>query len=329
MDELGKSLPVSESMIDSEQEGKIAGNSSCLNCGAPLTGKFCGQCGQKDLPRRQTIGDLLTNFLGSFFSFESKFFRTFGSILFKPGRIIKDYNAGRRERYYHPARMYVFLSFLFFLIFALIPDEEKIDLTNNGRKLSGEETAALLDTLNTIPWQNYSPKTIAEYDSIQKARPLEKRDGAIERYFQRKFISLKEREGYDNKTIWRTFGEKLQDNIPKMIFLLLPIFALLLKLLYLRRDFFYSEHLVFSVFFYDFLFLVGIIGLLCSTTSWLNWINAIIFIYAFYYLYKAMRGVYGQSKFKTAVKFMLLTWTFFFCILFGFVVNVLITLVLL
>lgn len=329
MEELGKSLPVSESIVDSEQTGKGGGNTNCLNCGTPLSGKFCSLCGQKDLPRRQGIGDLTVNFVSSFFSFESKFFKTFTSLLFKPGIIIIEYNAGKRERYYHPARMYVFLSFIFFLIFALKPDEEKIKLTDDGHDLSTEDRAALLDTLNTIPWSDYDPKSIKEYDSIENAKPSGERDGKIERFFTEKFITLRQKPEYSEKSIWVAFGEKLQDNIPKMIFLLLPAFALILKVLYFRRDYYYSEHLVFSVFFYDFLFLVGSVGLLFSMVDWLNWITGIIILYIFFYLYKAMRKVYRQSRSKTIVKFLLLSWAFFILVIGAFLINVLVTLALL
>ena len=153
---------------------------------------------------------------------------------------------------------------------------------------------------------NYDPKTLEEYDSLENAKPLEKRDGRIERYFKIKFITLKQQRGWDEKTIWKSFGESLQANIPKMIFFLLPVFALILKLLYIRRDFYYPEHLVFTVFFYDFLFLAGILGMLFSLVSWLEWINFFVFLYINFYLYKAMRRVYGQSRFKTVVKFFLM-----------------------
>ncbi|MBX2964678.1 MAG: DUF3667 domain-containing protein [Cyclobacteriaceae bacterium] len=337
MNELGKSLPVSEAIVDSEQRANTAGNPNCLNCGAPLTGKFCSQCGQKDLPRRQAVSDLSLNFISSFFSFESKFFKTFASLVLRPGILILDYNAGRRERHYHPARMYVFLSFILFLIFTLVPNEDKINLTENGREMTREEKKAFFDSLSTnssvyrnpVPGENYDPKTLEEYDSLERIKSLEKRDGSIERYFKKKLITLKQQRGWDEKTIWKSFGENMQANLPKMVFFLLPIFALILKLLYVRRDFYYSEHLVFTVFFYDFLFLAGIFSLLFSLVSWLEWINLFIFLYVNFYLYKSMRRVYGQSRFKTIVKFLLLTWIFFFCIVFGFVINALVTLILL
>ncbi len=326
MDNLDKSLPVSEGAIDAEQEGKTQGNAHCLNCSAPLTGPYCGQCGQKDLPRRQGMGDLLLNFISSFFSFESKFFKTFGALLFKPGLLIFEYNEGKRERYYHPARMYVFLSFIFFLIVALIPDEKKVDMRSNGKTLSDKEKVIVLDSLATA---DIGPKTVAEYDSLQNAQPVNKRDGFLKHFFMRRFIELKERQGNTEISLWRSFGENLQDNIPKMIFFLLPVFALLLKLLYLKGDYFYSEHLVFSVFYYDFLFLVGSISMLFSLVSWLDWIPGIIFLYTLFYLYKGMRKVYQQSRFVTIVKFLILTWIFFFCVLGAFLINVLVTLMML
>ena len=110
-----------------------------------------------------------------------------------------------------------------------------------------------------------------------------------------------------------------------MIFLLLPVFALILKLLYIRRDFFYSEHLIFSVFFYDFLYLAGIIGLLFSMVDWLEWLQVVIILLTLFYLYKAMRNVYGQSRRKTIVKFFLLFCTFSFILVFALIANALVT----
>lgn len=71
MEDLGKSVPLSEGIIDVEQAGKNPEQKNCLNCDTPLQGTFCHQCGQKNLPRRQDIGDFITNFISSFYSFES------------------------------------------------------------------------------------------------------------------------------------------------------------------------------------------------------------------------------------------------------------------
>jgi hypothetical protein len=335
MDELSKSLPISEGIVEIEQSGNLPANipGACLNCEKPLHGPYCSACGQKNLPRRQRLGDLFMNFLGSFTSFDSKFFRTFRVLLFKPGQIIQEYNDGRREAYFHPARMYVFLSFIFFLILALIPEEDQIKMKDgDGVELTSEEKRQILDSVNVNwgqeSWSGTNAKTIEKYDSIQNALPESERDGVIEKYFAKKMILLQQRYKSE-KDVWRTYAENIKENIPKMIFLLLPIFALILKLLYIRRDFYYSEHLVFSVFFYDFMFLVGIIGLLISMISWLEWFSVVLVFLIFLYLYKAMRRVYGQRRFKTIIKFLLLNWIFIVFLGLAFTLNALITLILL
>lgn len=329
MEGLDKSFSASETLIDVEQSSQKGKNKNCLNCGAPLTGKYCAVCGQKDLPRRQGMGDLTANFIASFFGFESKFFRTFKTLIVNPGLIINDYNEGKRERYYHPARMYVFLSFIFFLIMALIPDEDKINMTENGKQLTKEEKVVVMDTTKTIPVPSTFPKTIKAYDSLQNLLPAEERDGKIKSYFIRKFIDFNLKDEADRKALLRSYAQNLQNNIPKMVFLLLPVFALILKLLYVRRDFYYAEHLVFTVFFYDFLFLVGAISLLCSTTPWLDWIPSIFFLYVMIYLFVSMRRVYKQSFMKTLLKFVILGFSFSACLLIAFAANIVITLILL
>jgi hypothetical protein len=331
MEDLGKSLPLSESVIEAEQAGKQSGETHCLNCGAELKGSYCYQCGQKDMPRRQNISDLFINFISSFWSFESKFFKTFGTLLFKPGRIIQDYNAGKRETYYHPARMYVFLSFIFFLVYSFVPEEDKINMNDDGRELTAEEKKQVLDSVETN-WEENSlngMKNVREYDSIQNTLPPEKQDEWVERYLMRKMLLLREQNGDSPKKIWSNYMSSFAENTPRMIFLLLPVFALLLKLLYVRRDFYYSEHLIFAVFFYDFLYLIGSIGLLFSFVEWLSWVPAVLALLVFFNLYKSMRKVYNQSRVKTILKFFLLTGSFFFCILTAFVLNAIITLILL
>jgi hypothetical protein len=218
MENLENSLPGSEGYIEAEQSSKKrndTGDGVCLNCGTELKGPYCFQCGQKDIPRRQTIGDLLVNFVGSFTSFESKFFQSLKTLLFKPGRVTIDYNNGSREKYFHPARMYVFLSFIFFLILALIPDADKLTIKKNGRELNREEKQALLDS-GKLNWGQESwlygvPKSLHEYDSIQNTKSEHTRDGTLGQYFTRKLILLQQRSGENPMRFWQDYWRQMQD----------------------------------------------------------------------------------------------------------------------
>ncbi len=69
-------------------------NEFCLNCGSKISGPFCFECGQKNIPKRQTLGELWTNFISSFWSYEGKFFLTTKFLITRPGFLALEYNAG-------------------------------------------------------------------------------------------------------------------------------------------------------------------------------------------------------------------------------------------
>ena len=311
MDDLGKSVPLSESMVDAEQNtsGK-SNNEHCLNCGTKLQDIYCHHCGQKDLPRRQTLRELIENFIGSFFSFESKFFRTVRYLLFKPGFLPIEYTAGKRESYFHPARAYVFISFIFFtLLFALPDPDEEIELTESDKQevSKGLQSAAKLDSLSagveydSVIQYGFDGKvkgsknrdvgfslsdtpynSIQEYDSAQQLLPEDKRDGWFVRMFEVKNIELKKYySGEDGRKRFKEdFVEAFFNNFPKVLFFLLPVFALILKLLYIRRDFYYSEHLVFSIVYYNFFYLASTVILLVNQIPLIgDWLIAVSVIW--------------------------------------------------
>lgn len=345
MEELGKSLPLAEGIVAVEQAGKEGGNKTCLNCGTPLTDKYCSHCGQRDLPARQDLGDLFINFISSFYSFESKFFKTFQYLLFRPGKIVVEYNAGKRESFYHPARMYVFLSFIFFLLMSIFASTDDLNLDNDQNfnpkdSVKADSIIAKVDSIvaaETGTKQksrgykvNYDVEeqdegipegeTLKEYDSIQNAIPEDKRDGFLERFIRRKAFELEARGEDKEKEITKQFIDDAVSNIPRMLFFLMPIFALLLKLLYVRRDYFYSEHLVFTVIYYDFIYLAGSLIILVNQVEWLSWLQYFLYAWIFIYLYKSMRHVYKQRRAKTVAKYFLLLSMFLVCVSFGVVV---------
>ena len=88
----------------------------CANCETQFTGKFCPNCGQAVKDYDKPFSFVFYNFLGDFFAFDTRFFRTIISLLFKPGFLSKEYIEGRRVRYAPPFRIFVFVSFVLFLM---------------------------------------------------------------------------------------------------------------------------------------------------------------------------------------------------------------------
>ncbi len=86
----------------------------CENCGAPLTGHYCAQCGQAAIDYRRSFRHVIADVLDSFLNWDSKFFATIALLIFKPWRLTNEFLAGKRVRYVNPLRLYLLASILFF-----------------------------------------------------------------------------------------------------------------------------------------------------------------------------------------------------------------------
>jgi len=115
----GLPAPVADSRLTLPAE-RLAGSDRCLNCGTVLQGPFCHYCGQPDKNLMRFFPVLLRELLEDFMDFDSRFMRTLKPLLFRPGKLTRDYLDGRRFRYVPPLRLYIFSSLAFFFLAALI-----------------------------------------------------------------------------------------------------------------------------------------------------------------------------------------------------------------
>jgi hypothetical protein len=88
--------------------------------------------------------------------------------------------------------------------------------------------------------------------------------------------------------------------LPKALILLLPVFALLLKLFWRRR--YYAEHLVFALHYHAFaLVLLTPAAFLPGAAG--NSVTGIALLLCLVYLFLALRRVYGEGRIRTLLKF--------------------------
>ena len=358
----------------------------CLNCGSEVYGRYCHVCGQENVEPNESFGHLVRHFFEDITHFDGKFFTTLKYLLFKPGFLSKEYIAGKRVRYLHPIRMYVFTSFIFFFViwgfYSSRPEHnthrkneqtvstplEKLKNAEKGIKddlkdsdISPEEKLTLknkltlieatIDTLNKNPnapihykfdrdnesilnlgfFNVNTGDTITEkqYDSVQQSLPANKKDNFFERIVQKREIQLREEYNYDKELFGEHKWEQFKHHFPQMLFLSLPIFALLLELLYIRnrKKYFYTHHIIYSIHLYCALFIFILLGL------WINsifknifnvktgWIIFIFILGSLYYWYKSIRNFYEQSRGKTIFKMIILSVT-------SFIINIILLLLL-
>src|SRR5438034_2686952 len=143
----------------------------CENCGAPMAGPFCAQCGQHAVDYRRSFRHIIVDVLDSFLSWDSKFFATIGWLIARPWHLTKQFLAGRRVRYVHPLRVYLLASILFFFAvnywaksIHLQPskitskDRAEIEAALEARNLTPEQRAKVEGALNMA---NMSPEVAA------------------------------------------------------------------------------------------------------------------------------------------------------------------------
>jgi len=152
-------------------------------------------------------------------------------------------------------------------------------------------------------------KNVNVYDLEQAKLPAYKRDGFLRKRFRRQNIHLREKYKNDGKAIWTAVFDKFKHLFPQMLFVSLPLFAFILRLLYVRRkNFFYVNHVVFAIHLYCGTFIIILAGLLVSYLADLvnykgGWVSALFMLTGFFYWYKSMRNFYEQRRAKTIVKY--------------------------
>jgi Ca2+/Na+ antiporter len=186
----------------------------------------------------------------------------------------------------------------------------------NGILKVGDDDIDSSSNFNFIGGSGF-PKTLQEYDSIQKALPLDKKDGWFSRKMNRKIISINQKYRYNGKAFWYNVNDKFLHSIPQMMFVSLPLVALIFQLLYLRRkQFYFVNHLIFTIYIYIASYILLLIQYSFAGLYGLTGIelfNVLVFLSTlaiFFYVYKAMRRFYQQRRAKTVFKFMLFMFTF-------------------
>ncbi|GAA5068448.1 DUF3667 domain-containing protein [Lysobacter panacisoli] len=91
----------------------------CENCGAPLQGHYCQDCGQSVVNPIRDTAHAVEEVFEAFWHLDGRIFRTLRDLL-SPGRVAVNYLAGQRARYVAPLRLFVVLSVLTFFVAQLV-----------------------------------------------------------------------------------------------------------------------------------------------------------------------------------------------------------------
>lgn len=144
----------------------------CLNCHQPLStsDNFCSNCGQVNDLKPLSIKQYISEFFSGFFAFDTRTLNTIVPLIFKPGKVTKEYIHGERMKYVNPFQLYLHTSIIFFLITGIFLSIDKYDsITKSNVKTTSKinKEEGLLKDLDSIKGVNSIKK-----DSILFAHNL-------------------------------------------------------------------------------------------------------------------------------------------------------------
>lgn len=118
--------------------------STCPNCDAPRTGRWCAACGQEHIgPERRSLRWLLGQFAEALTDIDSRFLRSLRSLLFRPGEMGADWLADRRARWMSPIALFVIVNVSYF--FAPQLTDLNLPLGDQFSQVHGSHARALVD----------------------------------------------------------------------------------------------------------------------------------------------------------------------------------------
>lgn len=291
----------------------------CLNCNSklPENANYCCSCGQKVEGPIIRFKDFIRDAFEDYFSIDSKIFKSLIPLIFKPGFLSIEYIKGKRNSYIPPFRMFLIISVIYFLFLSF--SEKKDDFIKIQETKTEDSKDTIVEAIHkkedvsisfdgigdskmALVMQGLKDSTEQEYISKHGLKAYVDSvfvdENFLYRFISRKFYAMYLTDG-------KNFGELMFSTVQKLVFIMAPIMAFILLIIYYRKKIFYMQHLIFAFHFHAFVFfmllldesLLHLLG---------NWTSTIVTISILVYLYIAIKKVYEQNWMKSFLKFTVL-----------------------
>lgn len=314
----------------------------CRNCGAGLAGDFCQVCGQSAQSLRRPFWALVGEGIETLFALDGRLAQTLPGLLLRPGRITRAYLDGQRARFIPPFRLYVAASLLFFVLLPLVTGQglsvvpggaqnfqearaqiESAYAAGEMSETDYQEAIAGLDEVENL-WRSGPniltpdiPTAAGEDPSPVAADqaewsgfiPSDALDAVREAGAEGDEEAARFAEVMDNPG---RLAEQTRAWIPRLMFVMLPVYACLLALVYLwRRQFLFFDHLIVSLHFHSALFFAMALGMLAAYLVGAGWVTWALIVYSNWYLYRLNRVVYARGRFSSVLRVLTLDSIYF------------------
>jgi hypothetical protein len=291
----------------------------CGDCLNPVSGVFCTQCGQRQKSSSRHFRQIVGEWISDVLNLDAKILRTLKPLFFRPGFLSTEFFADRRTRYVSPLKLYFFISLVAFFFI-----QQEINYrVQSAEKSSKQDTAKdkndnsnfTVGKFNDKPWN-------AKTNPVQYAWLPNAGNDLLNEKLLHLERTVKNQE-------WSQIVSALLAGTPQTLLIMLPFFALILKLAYAFQRRLYVDHLIVAVHHHAFLLLaillMAAIDFLAELPGILDWLPptavGLVFIWMPFYFLLSLKRVYKQSWKMTGFKFMLIGFAYLILLTFGVALN--------
>lgn len=244
----------------------------CKNCDNEFEGNYCPECGQTRKNFDKPFKFFFIDFMGNIFAFDTRLWQTLKAVLFKPGRLTKDYMEGKRVRYMPPFRFYIFISFVFFL---MLNFQTRRQITGEGIRVEADTTESGDVNFNIIGFGDKKDRNTMKLEDVLKENDSIKDEftKAVKEFSDENITNNDSTEFNKEKETAKESDVDIKHIIehPEIyierffkysswsLFLLMPVFGLLLLLFFRKTYKHYIAHLIFALNQHAFLFVLLVI----------------------------------------------------------------------
>jgi hypothetical protein len=306
-------------------------SATCRNCGFNLTSlptspTYCPKCGQETANHPPTVWEFIHEFITHYIALEGKLWKTLGLLFFRPGELTKRYLEGQKRKYVIPLRIYLTASIIFFLVVKVFGIGDLANMSDDEPASSkppvsasvgkGPDAALLNVNINDAKVESRAQKAVdfdgskGDYgwkgvdadkspgpEEIKKQKVSENFNCGDSDFCKRLAERIKTKHGAkDMGQLWEYVKDRSLSIAPYAMFFFMPVFALLMKIVYVNRGMYYGEHLVYALHVHAFTF---VLLLLMGFTAY----GPYLLIAGLIYYWLAMRRVYGGRWWATTLRY--------------------------
>lgn len=218
-----------------------------------------------------------------------------------------------------PVRLYIFISFITFFLPYVLPNffASENDVEAHAPSTVHDSDTTVLRLASTIAFKMEDdgmtvriPKVYTsarQMDSVEATLPESEHMGGVNRWLYHKYFPLQK---YDKYELGERFMESFLHNIPKVLFLFMPLFALVLWLFHGKKRWLYFDHAIFTLHYFSFILLVvnllsfsDVVATESDTSTYLQIALLLAVVIAvFVYFFIAHKRMYGESRFISFLK---------------------------